>query len=114
MSKYRAIYDSKGLACEYVDGQLVWVRSDLTSPPQRTGVGFPTIMGDLEPFVSPIDGTVVAGRAALREHCLRHNVVPTADLKGLPMRTVNQEYSPTPEQREQTRQIIAEVIRSKY
>lgn len=42
------------------------------------------IAGDLPDFVSPIDGTVVRGRAGLREHCARHNVVPTEDLKGLP------------------------------
>jgi hypothetical protein len=40
--------------------------------------------GDLPDFISPIDGTVVHGRAGLREHCARHNVVPTEDLKGLP------------------------------
>jgi len=43
------------------------------------------VIGDIEPFVSPIDGTVVSGRAGLREHCKRHDVVPTAELKGLPV-----------------------------
>jgi hypothetical protein len=47
--------------------------------------GYPAILGDLPDFVSPIDGKVVKGRAGLRDHCARHNVVPTADLKGLPM-----------------------------
>ena len=45
----------------------------------------PSVMGDLPDFVSPIDGTVVSGRAGLREHCKRHDVVPTAELKGLPV-----------------------------
>ena len=44
-----------------------------------------SVMGDLPDFVSPIDGTVVSGRAGLREHCKRHDVVPTAELKGLPV-----------------------------
>ena len=44
-----------------------------------------TVMGDIPDFVSPIDGTVVSGRAGLREHCRRHDVVPTAELKGLPV-----------------------------
>ena len=43
------------------------------------------VMGDLPDFVSPIDGTLVSGRAGLREHCKRHDVVPTAELKGLPV-----------------------------
>ena len=46
----------------------------------------PTILGDLPDFISPIDGTVVSGRAGMREHCRKHDVVPTADLKGLPHR----------------------------
>ena len=45
----------------------------------------PAILGDVDSFVSPIDGSVVRGRAGLREHCKKHNVVPTADLKGLPV-----------------------------
>jgi hypothetical protein len=42
------------------------------------------IMPDLPDFVSPIDGKRYSGRAGLREHCAKHNVVPTADLAGLP------------------------------
>lgn len=44
-----------------------------------------TIYGDLPAFVSPIDGKTYSGRAGMRDHCARHNVVPTADLKGLPV-----------------------------
>jgi hypothetical protein len=43
------------------------------------------VYGDLPDFISPIDGKVVSGRAGMRDHCARHNVVPTADLKGLPI-----------------------------
>lgn len=45
----------------------------------------PAVLGDLPDFVSPIDGQSYSGRAGLREHCIRHNVVPNADLKGLPI-----------------------------
>lgn len=38
-------------------------------------------MPDLEPFVSPVDGKVVSGRAALREHDRRHGVTNIADYK---------------------------------
>lgn len=38
-------------------------------------------MPDLEPFVSPIDGKVVSGRAALRQHDKQHNVTNVADFK---------------------------------
>ena len=43
-----------------------------------------TILPDLPDFVSPIDGKHYSGRAGMRDHCSRHNVVPVADLKGLP------------------------------
>lgn len=38
-------------------------------------------MPDIEPFVSPVDGTLITGRAALREHNKRHNVTNVADFK---------------------------------
>ena len=44
------------------------------------------IMPDLPDFVSPIDGKTYSGRTGMRDHCARHDVVPTADLKGLPTR----------------------------
>lgn len=72
----------------------------------------PAILGDVPDFVSPIDGTLVSGRAGLREHCRRHDVVPTAELAGLPPKPfVNLEISR--EHREQTRQVIADVINSR-
>lgn len=43
------------------------------------------VMPDLPDFVSPIDGKTYSGRAGMREHCARHDVVPTAELKGLPI-----------------------------
>lgn len=49
----------------------------------------PFLTGDLPDFVSPIDGKLYSGRAGLREHNLRHDVVPNADLKGLPTLMTN-------------------------
>jgi hypothetical protein len=36
----------------------------------------PMVRGDIPPFLSPLDGTIVAGRAAYYEHMRKHNVVP--------------------------------------
>ncbi len=58
------------------------------------GQRFPSIFPDLPDFISPIDGKTYSGRAGLREHCKRHDVVPTADLAGLPIRTMNQNIAP--------------------
>ena len=37
------------------------------------------IHGPIEPFVSPVDGTVISDRKQLREHNKRHGVTNTAD-----------------------------------
>ena len=71
----------------YIDG-IAYEKG--TEP--RHGVNGPTIMPDLPDFVSPIDGKLYSGRTGLRDHCARHNVVPTSDLKGLPTkRPVNKD-----------------------
>jgi anti-sigma28 factor (negative regulator of flagellin synthesis) len=38
-------------------------------------------MPDIEPFVSPVDGKIITGRRALRDHNKRHNVTNAADFK---------------------------------
>ena len=37
------------------------------------------VQGDIEAFRSPIDGTVIADRKQLDEHCRKHNVVPAGE-----------------------------------
>ncbi len=37
------------------------------------------VHGDIQPFVSPLDGSVISDRKQYREHCERHNVVPAAE-----------------------------------
>lgn len=39
----------------------------------------PAIHAGFEPFTSPIDGTVISGRKAYREHMEKHGVVPAAE-----------------------------------
>lgn len=41
--------------------------------------GSPFYMPDKAEYVSPIDGTVVAGRTAHRRHCATHNVIECGD-----------------------------------
>jgi len=91
-----------------IGGHLV----DKSTLVHQDAQGAPAILGDVPDFVSPIDGTLVSGRAGLREHCRRHDVVPTAELAGLPPKPfVN--LTASPEHREQTRQTIADIINSK-
>lgn len=39
----------------------------------------PAVHGVIEPFRSPIDGTLIEGRRAYREHCKKHGVVPAIE-----------------------------------
>ena len=66
----------------------------------------PSVLPDLPEFRSPIDGKVYSGRAGLRDHCARHNVVPNNELKGLPIKTAISEYKPD-------RAAIREILRQK-
>lgn len=38
-------------------------------------------MQDINPFVSTVDGSIISGRAALREHNRRNHVTSTEDFK---------------------------------
>lgn len=40
------------------------------------------VHGDIQAFVSPIDGEVISDRKQYREHCKKHNVVNTAEFDG--------------------------------
>ena len=46
---------------------------------QKEGQAAPNVRGDVESFVSPIDGTVISGRKAMMDHCKKHNVVPAQE-----------------------------------
>jgi len=94
-----------------INGQLI-PKEELNAY-QENRHAFPMVAGDLPDFVSPIDGTLVSGRAGLRDHCARHNVTPMADLAGLPMRTMHTDYQPTREERQQTKRLMADIIDSR-
>ena len=97
-----------------INGKLYERGVDVFPDGFEGSVGTHTVMGDIPDFISPIDGSVVSGRAGLREHCKKHHVVPTADLKGLPLKQFNQNAPPSEAYREATRQTIADVINSRY
>ena len=71
MSKYKAIYDRKGLLAEYQDGELVWVREELD---KHTKPGH-QIMLDIQPYKSMVDGSMITSRSKHREHLRQHNCI---------------------------------------
>lgn len=42
-------------------------------------VAAPAVHGDIQPFVSPVDGTLITDRKQLREHNKRNNVVSASE-----------------------------------
>lgn len=46
---------------------------------QREGSNSPYIQGDIESFVSPIDGSVISDRGQLRRHMSEHGVTNSHD-----------------------------------
>jgi len=112
MAKYRATYDKHGKATEWVDGELVWIRPDLEAPVDG---GISTaVFGDNVRFVSPIDGTVVEGRAAMRDHCRRHDVVPNQDLQGLKPRTFGGGVTVSKQESETRKRIMHQVLDQRH
>lgn len=113
MSKYRARYDKHGKAYEWQDGTLVWIRDDLRAP-SELGRSAAAVFGDNHRFISPIDGTVVDGRAAMREHCARHNVVPNQELAGLKPRTYGHGVTVSRQESEARKRIMHQVLDQRH
>lgn len=91
-------------------GGKLYDKAELSA--QESGSSAPAIRGDIPDFVSSIDGSLVSGRAGLREHCRKHNVVPTADLAGLPPKPfVNTNFDQG--YRDDTKRTMAEIINSR-
>ena len=53
MSKYKAIFDKKGLLAEFEDGEMVYLREEY-SPPEKSDLASPMIMRDIEPYQNMI------------------------------------------------------------
>lgn len=89
-----------------------------TEPIRRQEYGSgPAIVGDQPDFVSPIDGRVYSGRAGMRDHCARHDVVSNRDLVGLPTLKTNSDFR-SPEQKrasvEQRKRILINEVNKHY
>lgn len=71
MSKYKAIYDGKGLLAEYENGKLTWVREEIS----KTKKASHQIMLDIQPYKSMVDGSMITSRSKHREHLRQHNCI---------------------------------------
>lgn len=55
-----------------INGRLVEIDMNAPRPPRKT----PYIMGDIEPYESPIDGAIISSRKERREDLLRSGCRP--------------------------------------
>ena len=92
----------------YIDGVAI-DKEDHDALDKARGRSSATVLPDLPDFVSPIDGKTYSGRAGLRSHNDRHNVVLADDLKGLPPKTTQQEFRATERQVAERRRHLAEI-----
>jgi hypothetical protein len=99
MSRYRAIYDKKGLLAKYQDEELIWVREEL----DKTNKAKHQIMLDIQPYKSMVDGSMITSRSHHREHLRRHNCFEVGNENIKPK-------VPTPISREKRRQILREQL----
>ena len=105
MSRTQYLYKGAKVVAVIKNGVLIESTPEYET--QQSGIA---IFTDLPDVVSPIDGTVIRGRAGMREHCKRHDVVPTADLKGLPPKPMMQPYVVPRHEREETKRYMAHLV----
>lgn len=77
---------------DVLDGQWKWIDDEtgvkFSKPLEKKTRSGPYVVPDIEPFVSPIDGKVVSGRAQKRDHMRRHDVEEIGDERAKPHRFV--------------------------
>ena len=92
-----------------IEGKLYEVGVDEIPGLAGDGLSSCAVYGDSPDFVSPIDGSVVSGRAGMREHCKRHDVIPNQELAGLKPRTYGNGNGPSQKEREQTKRTMYQI-----
>lgn len=82
MARTRIIFDKDGMKAEYLNGELIWSRDPVD---EKKEAGY-YIQGDLKPYQSMVDGSMIEGRAQHKEHLRTHNLIEvgneTKHLKG--------------------------------
>ena len=76
-------------------------RSEYVRP--ANGREYAAVHGDIDSFVSPIDGSVIDDRGKLREHNKRHGVTNAADYSPEFLQKRRQDRNPTRKQEKQDR-----------
>lgn len=79
-ARYKAVYRDGKLFAEYEHGELTYLDPAYQAP-KRSEHAMPMVMRDMDEYRSPLDGTVVSGRRAHRDHMRVHGVVEVGNEK---------------------------------
>ena len=74
MARLRIIYSPKTgkKMAEFKDGDLVWYSDEYIAPsPDKSAM----VMGDIQPYTSQIDGSLIESRSKHRAHLKQHNCI---------------------------------------
>ena len=67
--RWRQVYDKETDTSTFVPIDDSARQSDMSA----------VVRGDIQPFLSPIDGSIISGTKQMRDHYKHHDVVPTAE-----------------------------------
>ena len=70
MTRLRRIYKNGECVTEYLNNQLIFTTEDDT-----TIAASYYVMGDIQPYLSTIDGTLIQSRSRHREHLRQHGCI---------------------------------------
>lgn len=85
---------------------------------QRKTPTAPAIHGDIDSFVSPVDGTIISDRSHLRAHNARHEVTNVREygpdwFERRGKEKYNEQQGKTPQQRRERREAINRTMRER-
>lgn len=72
------------------------------------------VQGDMPDFVSSVDGKHYSGRRGMREHCLKNDVIPHEETKGLPTLMSNSDIRSPQEKRRYAEERKGRIIHEVY
>ncbi len=78
------LYEKTGSNSVIIDGQIHYNFGGTWAPEPPTHQGGPTVMGDIQPYRSTIDGSLISSRSRHREHLLAHNCIEVGNERPKP------------------------------
>ncbi len=107
MSRIRIIYarDTGKKIAEFTNGDLTWSAPEYS---EQQSAGAPMVMGDIQPYQSQIDGSMISSRSQHRSHLRQHGCVEVGNETKTLMSRVKPMQSPPG-----LKQTLVDIVNSK-